>query len=254
MRSRPTPMKFLALLLVVVLGYAGYRAHMQRLKETKDTAELTAYNQTKSQIEEERAARERRPSMAVAQVLEPLVQRVEAPLNLEEPADFTPVVQQTKQRILSKRLNVEPGQGVVYDRAAAVLNYLAGVADARTTALKSMIRNRSASTALARSDASTFFNQGVAKRWDETLVRARPAVFQLMEQLRVAEREWNKEARQDGRPEEYDLSGLTPVMIPVEPLPDLTKAASTPVARVIRRMGVGGTTGIRTPDGRLPGE
>src|SRR4051794_30735873 len=55
-----TPMKWLALLLVAFLGVAAYHAHVQSLKEAQEKAELIAYNQTNSQIERERAARELR--------------------------------------------------------------------------------------------------------------------------------------------------------------------------------------------------
>ena len=120
-----------------------------------------------------------------------------------------PIVHGTKQHILEKRVDVQPARGVVFDRAAALLNYLAAVADERTKALKSMIRNRTGGTALSQADASSFFNQGVAKHWEETLVRARPAVNQLLQQLRAAEQEWNKQARPGGYPEEYDLASLT---------------------------------------------
>jgi hypothetical protein len=238
-------MKYLAIIFVIALGFAGYRIHLQKLKETQEAAELTAYNQTKAQIEQERAAQEEkarreaaaravRPEMAISKALEPLVQQVEAPLNLKEPADLQPLVEGTKQRILEKRVNVEPARALVFDRGTAVLNYLAAVADERTKALKSMIHDRSASsTSLNRADAANFFNQGVTKRWDDTLVRARPAVNQLMEQLRAAEREWNKQARQGGAPEQYDLEGLTPTMIPFDP-PAQVSTPST-VSRVIRR-------------------
>jgi hypothetical protein len=245
-------MKWLALLLVAVLGVAAYLAHVQSLKEAQEKAELIAYNQTNSQIERERAARELRPQMAVAKALEPLCLQMQAPLNLQEPADLLPIVQATKQHILDQRVDAAPARALVFDRAAALLNYLAAVADERTKTLKSMIRNRGASSGLSRSDAGSFFNQSVAKRWEETLARARPGINQLLEQVRAAEREWNKEARQGGSPEDYELGGLTPVMIPVDAQPEASSLSSSPgsrpdVSRSPRGMGA-------PSQGRTPGQ
>jgi hypothetical protein len=238
-------MKWLALLLIVGIGFVGYCAHVQSLKK----AELAAYNQAQAVLEQERvaraeqerkeaAARERRPLMAISNALEPLIAQLEAPLKIEEPADYVPVVQGTKLRIMDHRVDAEPARVVVFDRAGVLLNYLGNLADERTKALKTMLRNRGGS-ALSRADGPNFFNQGVAKHWDDTLMRARPVVNQLMEQLRAAEREWNKQARQSSYAEDYDLVGLVPVMLSSE-TPVQTSTPAT-VSRVVRRVtpGVG---------------
>lgn len=220
----PTLMKWLAFLLVAVIGVAAYLAHVQSLKDAEEKAELLAASQIAQEravrLEQESKAEEQRrqrPPMAIALAVEPLWLQLQAPLSLKEPVDLVPLVQATRQHILEKRVQVEPARGVVFDRATALLNYLAALADERTKALKTMIRNRNSSSTLNRSDAGNFFGQGVSTRWDETVVRARPAVNQLLEQLRAAEREWNQQARPHGIPEDYDLASLTPVLIPVDP-------------------------------------
>ena len=126
-----------------------------------------------------------------------------------------------------------------------ISNYMVALAQERTKSLRSMIRNKTANPgALGGSDSGKFFNDNVNKRWDETLGRARPAITQLLGQLRTAEREWNKQAAPGGHPEEYELASLEPVIIPFDPVPEGPKAPSTPVSRVIRRANTTGNTNL----------
>jgi hypothetical protein len=88
--------------------------------------------------------------------------------------------------------------------------------------------------------ASGFFNQNTAKRWEETVARARPVTLRLMEQLRTAERQWNKQLDRTAEVESYDVVNFAPLLIPADQVSqnDLSpgsKPATGTTARVWRR-------------------
>jgi hypothetical protein len=218
-------MKWLVLVLIVCVGCGAYHLHEKSVAAAQAVAREQALEESRREAEsrltaERERAAARRPLMGISKVLEPLLVNVQAPLNLQEPADLVPTIEITKQRILDKRVHAELERQPVYDRATAVMDHLAVLAEERTQLLVSMLRTRaSASTILNRPTGSTtsdFFNLNTVKRWEETVARARPATLQLMEQLRTAERDWNKRLERTAETEMYDVFDFKPLLIPTE--------------------------------------
>jgi hypothetical protein len=253
-------MKWLALIFLVCVGFAAYRVHEKTVQQAEmvareealaqgrreSAAQLAAERAARKKEEEERAEREalnaKRLAMAVSKVVEPLLMNVQAPLDINQPADLVPMIELTKQRILDKRVHAEAERQPVYDYATAVLDQLAALAEERTNFLEAMLRNRSsAGTMLNRPNTgstSTFFNQNQAKRWEETVTRTKPTLLQAMEQLRAAERQWNKQLEPGKEVEMYDVVSFAPLLIPADQVSQNSlSAAAKPAA------GTNSTTG-----------
>jgi predicted metal-dependent hydrolase len=256
-------MKWLVLILIVCVGCAAFRAHQQSVAEAEAVAREEALEEGRResaarQKEEQERARARRPLMAVSKAVEPLLIAVQGPLNEQEAGDFVPMIELTKQRILDKRVHAEAERQPVYDCATVVMDLLTALAEERTSFLINMLRNRaSASTSLDRPNGGTtssFFNQNTAKRWNETVTRTRPTILQAMEQLRAAERQWNKQLDPARETESYDVANFGPLLIPAEQVSQnslspaaisATRAAATPTR--IWRSSYYNTYGYRYP-------
>lgn len=228
---------FIFLLCASVVAYSFHQRSLHTAEEkaaergreearVEAEAEMEKERESRRKGDEARKGQERervegkRPLMSIAAVIEPWIAGVVAPLNLAEPADAVPPVEVIKQRVLEKRAKAEPARQVVYDRAAAFLDYLIALGEERTKVFEAVIRNRqSGPTTMGRPRTlqnNDFFNQSVVKRWEDTLSRARPILMQRLEELRKAEKEWNKTTDPNSVTEDYFLPPLAPVSIPPE--------------------------------------
>jgi hypothetical protein len=252
-------MKWIVVVFVACVCLFAYHAHRKSVEAAeaiaRETALVEARREAAAQVERERAARlkEReaqhaaalRPLMAVSKVVEPLLIEVQAPLNIQHPADLVPIVELTKQRILDKRVHAEAERQPVFDRATALLDDLTRLAEERTSFLETMLRQRSTAGTMLNSPStgstSAFFAQNTAKRWDDTVARMRPSILQAMEQLRAAERQWNKQVDPDHQTETYDVVHFAPLLIPAEQVtqnslsPGAKGGTSTTATRIWRR-------------------
>jgi hypothetical protein len=272
-------MKWIALIFLVCASFAAFQIHQKNLMEAEAEAAEKAYregrNSAADELARERAERKseaeawqrqeserisqeqankdfERLQIAVTKIVEPIIARVQAPLDVSQPADMVPVIEMTKQRVLDKVVHAEPGQAAVYARATPLFNQLIAVAEERTKQLESLLRNRASLSSLNRpaSTASTsIFSQNAVKKWDDFIARSRPATRQLLEDLRTAEREWNKGVDPRAAHEEYDISKFTPLMIPNDP-PVTGSQTTSPNGAVSRpwRTSYYSSFGFRSPN------
>src|SRR4051794_38355471 len=116
-------MKWIAAVFVACVCVFAYYAHQKSVAaaqaEAREAALAEARREAAAHLARERSARQkeeqerqealsaaaRRPLMAISKVVEPLLIGVQAPLDLQQPADLVPILELTKQRILDKRVH-----------------------------------------------------------------------------------------------------------------------------------------------------
>jgi hypothetical protein len=217
-------MKWIALIIVAVIGLFAYRSHMEHVREAQDReADRIAFEKLDRERRAQREAdalKARRPSLAISKLIEPFFMTVTAPLDTQKPFDYVPQLEITKQRILDRQPGTEPERAAVYDRAGAVFDGLIALADERTKYLEELLRNKAKTSPFDQpgktNTSAEFFNRGVLKHWDEAVARYKPTISQRLDALRAAERSWNAKLGQWPSEELYEPASVDPVLIAVD--------------------------------------
>jgi hypothetical protein len=199
---------FLLFLGMVVFGYRYYE---------------TRFKPTTEEVPSATSPAPKAPGgVLISRQLEASYLQLFSDLNPTSPEDLVPPMVLTRERLLDKKGQVVAGKRPVYDAGINLVGTMISVAEERTKMLEELVRVTKQSGSLETrntiSSATSFFAQGVTKRWDQYRRQAKAATDPLLGKLRAAERDWNQQTNEKLTKDGYDLPTLEPVMIDVKVL------------------------------------
>lgn len=206
----------LALLLILIL-VAGYQWHMKTVN--------TAASEAAARAREAALPRTPAPApihaVSISRSLEPMYADLFADLDRTMPLDLVPPLEIVRERILDKKVLVEPAKRAVYDLGNDLAVAMIDVAEERTKALRSLLETTargksSLDTTHSTTTTGAFFAQSAVKRWDEERRRRRSQTDQLFVRVRNAEREWNQRLPTDAAVDSFDPPTISPPTITVD--------------------------------------
>jgi hypothetical protein len=214
----------LALTLLALAAFVLYRVHEERVRTVAEEVAAKAKAQALRSIKPAPPAEPPpRGAVAISRVVEPHYAELFADLNQQQPTDLVPPLEITKERILDKKTHVEAAKQPVYTLGISVLDAMIAVGEERTRSTHALLQAAARGPGTLDAPRGSGFNsgslfvQGVMKRWEEERRRRKVVVDQLLDRLRTAERDWNRQAGEHAPVDEYDLPAANPVLITAQP-------------------------------------
>jgi len=207
-----------------ILGLCGYKLYQDHLERERLARIPVVAKATPRPITPRPATPAPKPikyAITASRLIEPHYIQLFSNLSRENPIDLVPMLTIIRERILDKHAAAPKEKQLIYELATKVLDAMIAGGEERTQALESLLKTAaqpagSLESKLSSSTSTQHFLEIQTKRLSESLMRRKPAVENLLAQLRNAERQWNSRLPNDSFSETYDVTAFPPAIITVD--------------------------------------